>query len=393
MLEIITVDPQQPDAGAIARAAQVLRSGGLVAFPTETVYGLGVDAFQTAAVRRLFAVKGRPAYDPLIVHLAAPAELSRVASEVPPVARRLAEAFWPGPLSLVVPRLPELPTEVTAGLDTVAVRAPSHPVALALLRTADRPIAAPSANLFGHVSPTTAAHVLADLGQRIDLLLDAGPTPIGIESTVVDCTVDPPLILRPGGLSLERLATAVPSIRLATAATEPDEQVSATHQPTAKAAAHAEHKVGHRAPGQTPRHYAPRARVVLIRGPASAVAWVLCQAAQRLVSCGRGPVGLVVSGDRPSITADQPQGVLLRPLARPGALEAAGRALYATLRELDQAGADVILASALAPQGLGLAINDRLARAAAGRIVDVGDDPEAAVAAVIRHATAGDQAV
>ncbi len=206
------VDPQRPDEATIARAAEILRGGGLVAFPTETVYGLGANALDPAAVDRIYAAKGRPSFNPLIVHVADADHVLDVAAAWPDNAERLARAFWPGPLTLVLPKRPEVPSSVTAGLDTVAVRVPSHPVARALLVAAGIPIAAPSANRSSEVSPTTGAHVEKSLGDAVDLILDAGPTLVGIESTVVDLTFDPPAILRPGIITREDLALVIGEI-------------------------------------------------------------------------------------------------------------------------------------------------------------------------------------
>ncbi|HWQ14189.1 MAG TPA: L-threonylcarbamoyladenylate synthase, partial [Roseiflexaceae bacterium] len=202
---IHSVDPLHPDPSVIDEAAGVIRAGGLVAFPTETVYGLGANALDAAAVGRVFAAKGRPASDPLIVHLRAADQLAQVAVDIPPEAVELARRLWPGPLTLVLRRHLRVPPEVTAGRDTVAVRVPAHPVALALIAAAGVPVVAPSANLFSRPSPTTAQHVLEDLRGRVDLVLDAGPAAIGIESTVVDLTSDPPALLRPGGVPAEEL--------------------------------------------------------------------------------------------------------------------------------------------------------------------------------------------
>ncbi|HKS71272.1 MAG TPA: L-threonylcarbamoyladenylate synthase, partial [Ktedonobacterales bacterium] len=200
------------DAAAIAEAAALLRAGRLVAFPTETVYGLGADATSAQAVEGIFAAKERPHSDPLIVHLAAAEELGRAAREVPELAGRLAARFWPGPLTLILPRAEAIPPIVAAGGSTVGVRVPSHPVARALIAAAGVPLAAPSANRFMHTSPTSAAHVLADLDGRIDCVLDAGPCTVGVESTVLDVTVTPPRILRPGGVTLEALRAVAPEI-------------------------------------------------------------------------------------------------------------------------------------------------------------------------------------
>ncbi|HVL98743.1 MAG TPA: L-threonylcarbamoyladenylate synthase, partial [Egibacteraceae bacterium] len=209
-MEVLRVERDRPAPAAIASAAAVLRAGGLVAFPTETVYGLGADARREDAVRAVFAAKGRPADNPLIVHVADAAGLGAVAASVPPLAARLAERFWPGPLTLVVDAAPAVPAVTTGGLATVAVRVPDHPVALALLRAADLPVAAPSANRSGRPSPTTGAHVVEDLAASgVALLLDAGPSGIGIESTVVDARGAAPVVLREGAISREDLGGAL----------------------------------------------------------------------------------------------------------------------------------------------------------------------------------------
>src|SRR6266571_9158934 len=240
--EVVKVDPIYPDKPIIERAAALLRKGEVVVFPTETVYGLGADAFQVQAVERIFAAKRRPFHDPLIVHIAEESALELLTSAIPDSAKRLAEAFWPGPLTLILPRSPQVPGLVTAGLETVAVRMPRHPVALALIRAAASPIAAPSANRFMHVSPTTAQHTLADLDGRVPLILDGGPCAVGVESTVLDLCSAVPTILRPGGVSLEALRTVLPEVQ------PPSQLVDAvpTNAP--------------QSPGQLLTHYAPAGR-------------------------------------------------------------------------------------------------------------------------------------
>jgi L-threonylcarbamoyladenylate synthase len=235
----LAVDPRRPDPAAIRLAAGALRRGELVAFPTETVYGLGACALDPAAVARIFAAKGRPSYNPLIVHLADADAARALAAQWSEAAERLAERFWPGPLTLVVPRRAEVPDAVTAGLPSVALRVPAHPVAHALLREAGIPVAAPSANRSTEVSPTTAAHVERSLGGRVGLILDGGPTPVGIESTVVSLAGRVPTLLRPGTVSIEELRDAV------------GEVVHASQRPGGAAA--------RPSPGMLDRHYAPRA--------------------------------------------------------------------------------------------------------------------------------------
>ena len=232
------------DPAAIAEAATLLRGGGLVALPTETVYGLGAHALDPVAVRRIFAAKGRPAYNPLIVHVSDVAAAQALVTAWPVTADRLAARFWPGPLTLVLPKRPEIPDEVTAGRDTVAIRVPAHPVAQAVLAAAGLPIAAPSANRFTEVSPVTAAQVERALGDRVDLILDGGRTSVGIESTVVDCTTSPPTLLRPGTITRAALEAVVGPL--------------ADPMPLTDAEA------PRPAPGMIARHYAPRATVQLV---------------------------------------------------------------------------------------------------------------------------------
>lgn len=379
------MDPAAPDPAAIAAAAAVLNRGGLVAFPTETVYGLGADALDAEAVARIFAAKGRPAHDPVIVHVLDVAGAARVAATLPPAALRLAAAFWPGPLTLVVPRGPAVPPLVAAGLDSVAVRAPAHPVARALIAAAGVPIAAPSANPFGRASPTTAAHVVADLGDRVDLVLDGGPCPIGVESTVVDCLQDPPVVLRPGGVPIEALRTVEPGIRLPVPA--PHVESPAAAQPL-------------RSPGLLTRHYAPRARLVLVTGAGADVADAIARAAAGLAAAGLA-VGLLLA-DEDAAPSDPPgsghtaapdalrprPGIAIRRVGPLADARAVARALFAALRDLDSGGVEVILARDFGTAGLALAIRDRLGRAAEGRVVAVpAGDAAAGAAAVARAAT------
>lgn len=351
--EIWRVDPQRPDPQAIARAAEVIRRGGLVAFPTETVYGLGADAFNPEAVARIFEAKGRPAHDPIIVHVADVEELARVARDVPPVARRLAEAFWPGPLTLVLPRADAVPPVVTAGGETVAVRCPAHPVALALIRASQTPIAAPSANRFGHTSPTTAQHVLDDLDGHFDLLLDGGPTPVGVESTVLDLTAEVPTILRPGGVPREALEAVLGKVAVL------------ERRPKAKAPL--------RSPGMLDRHYAPHAELWLFTGPTDEVLAAMRREARLALEAGKR-VGLLVADE--DVDRVAVEGTLVESVGPAEDLKAVARRLFAALRALDARHPDLILARDFPPADLGLAVHDRLARAA-DRIVQVtaSDEP------------------
>jgi L-threonylcarbamoyladenylate synthase len=315
----------------IEQAAGVLRAGGLVALPTETVYGLGADAANPAAVQRVFAAKGRPPTHPLIVHLEGAQSLAEWVEEVPDAALVLAKAFWPGPLTLVLRRGRRVPLETTGGLETVAVRVPDHPVALELLSAFGGGVAAPSANRFGSVSPTTAEHVRAELGDAVDFVLDGGPCQVGVESTIIDATGPDPSILRPGGVTREDLE-AVLGHSLAVPSTSPV-----------------------RVPGQHPSHYAPRARVVLVDPE--------MVAAEAELARERGhKVGVFL----PAQCADVP--VNAHAVVQvPDSLAAYARGLFGYLRELDRRGCDLIIASLPAEEGLGLAIGNRLRRAAGPR--------------------------
>jgi L-threonylcarbamoyladenylate synthase len=353
---LLPVDPTHPDPHAIAEAAKVLARGGLVAFPTETVYGLGANALNESAVEAVFRAKGRPPTDPLIVHVTDLDLLANIAQEIPDVVQELGHRFWPGPLTLILHKRAVVPDAVTAGLPTVGVRVPSHPIALALLRAGGVPVAAPSANRFSKPSPTSAEHVMADLDGLIDVVLDAGPTPIGIESTILDLTVSPPLVRRPGGVTLTELRRVLPETQsianvLAVARTQS-------------------------APGQLQRHYAPRVPLTLYVGDVSKVA-------QRLAADARTSVA---SGLRVGILAPEEDLLALAPrlaavatagrvvTARYGSRENLSQAahdLFRALREIDGADVNVILAVAPEDDELGAAIVDRLTRAAEGRVVRV----------------------
>lgn len=352
----LAVDPRRPDPAVIAEAARLLRAGRLVAFPTETVYGLGAHALDADAVGRIFAAKQRPHTDPLIVHLASAADLRRVAAMIPADAARLAEAFWPGPLTIIVPKHRDVPDVVTATLPSVAVRVPSHPVAQALLAAVRVPVAAPSANRFSRPSPTSAAHVLTDLDGRIDAVLDGGATEIGVESTIVDCTVSPAVVRRAGGVPVESLLRVVADIAVA-------DQVADVAAPQL-------------APGQLLRHYAPAARLTVYDGPFAATVARLAREA-RQQAAGGARVGVLAPEEAltalaPELAASASAGrVVVASLGPRDDGAAAARALFASLRDLDAAGVDVILALGPTRAGLGTAVWDRLRRAAEGRVLAV----------------------
>ena len=342
MTIILKVNARQPEPELIRQAADVIRHGGLVAFPTETVYGLGANAFDERAVQRLFKVKNRPAIDPLIVHLARTGDLEKVVQQVTDLAKVLAEAFWPGPLTLIQWKRAEVPTIVASGLETLATRVPAHPVALALLEAAGVPVVAPSANLFGRSSPTSANHVLKDLGGRIDVVLDGGPTPIGVESTVLDITTDPPAILRPGGLSREDLETVIGQVEVRS-----ENAVSGKAQ---------------RSPGMLAKHYAPRAELVLCSGSnPEEVYSKIEQLAKNYLNEGK-QVGLLLAVE--DVDRLSELDVFMFPLGPQEKLEEIAHRLYTGLRFLDEQGVDLILTRDFGEVGLGLAIRDRLKRAA-----------------------------
>ncbi len=313
----------------IVRAAAILRAGGLVAFPTETVYGLGADASRDDAAAKIFSVKGRPRAHPLIAHLAEGAQLDDWAIEIPDAARRLAAAAWPGPLTMILRRGPRVSLATTGGADTVGLRVPAHPIAQALLREFGGAIAAPSANRFGAVSPTTAAHVIADLGDDVDYVLDGGPCEVGVESTIVDLSREHPVLLRPGGMPREAIEAIVGALALADAAAPA-------------------------APGTLASHYAPRAEVIAVE-PADVPG---------AVAAATGRVAVLAPAAAFAAWGEL-RGVVAYRL--PDDLAGMARALYAALRDLDAAGVNVVIAALPPAAGLGEAVGDRLRRAAGPR--------------------------
>ncbi len=345
----LAVDPAHLDTAeasqSIARAAQILRAGGLVAFPTETVYGLGANALDPTAVARIFAAKQRPAWDPVIVHIAGPVAanpmLDSLVTEIPEPARRLMQAFWPGPLTLLLPRSSAVPDTVTAGRSLVGIRMPSHPVAFELIRQAGVPIAAPSANTFAHTSPTTAAHVLEDLDGRIDAVLDAGPTPHGVESTVLDPMQSPMVLYRPGAVTIRQIQDIAGPVEFFRTA-EPLSSTPRRAQPS---------------PGVGLRHYAPHARLILVEAPLADLPQKLSATA---AAYSGERLGFMLPADLP---ADLPAATIF-PWGHWSAPEELARDLYSGLRALDAQGCTVILCPVPPPAGVGAAIRDRLGKAA-----------------------------
>ncbi|OKO96696.1 L-threonylcarbamoyladenylate synthase [Geobacillus proteiniphilus] len=324
----------------IREAVEWLRAGEVIAFPTETVYGLGADAANTAAVEKIFAAKGRPSDNPLIVHVAHIAQAEAVAASIPTVAKTLMERFWPGPLTLVLPKRAGAVSErVTAGLPTVAVRMPDHPLALALIEASGLALAAPSANRSGRPSPTTAAHVLADLDGRIAGVIDGGPTGVGVESTVLDCSGDVPTILRPGGVTKEALIEAIGRVEEAAAVDD---------------------EAAPKAPGMKYTHYAPKAPLWIVAGPPAFL--------QRLVDESRAEgktVGVLTTEEN----RDQYAADVVLPCGMRQALETVASRLYDTLRRFDETNVDLIYSEAFPEEGIGAAIMNRLRKAAGGRVI------------------------
>jgi len=311
------------DAGTIRQAAEIIRQGGIVAFPTETVYGLGADAYNPLAVARVFEVKRRPFFDPLIVHIASPAHLKKLVKDIPSGARKLTEKLWPGPLTVVLFKEEHIPDIVTAGLPTVALRMPSHPMALSLIKESKCPLAAPSANPFGYLSPTTAEHVRSQLADQVDLILDGGPCPVGVESTIVSFSENKPRLLRPGGVSLEEIESIIGKVEISPIR---DRLV---------------------APGMLPRHYAPRTPIVLDWDE------------KHLDSYKGKKIGFLAFREPENFLQFQH----IEVLSKKGDFREAAANLFSAIRRLDALDLDLILAEAVPEAGLGRAIMDRLRRA------------------------------
>ncbi len=345
---LLKVNPQKPETEKIQAAAAFIKKGGLVAFPTETVYGLGADALNAEAVLALFEAKKRPLDNPPIVHVENINDVYKLAKHVPPKAEKLMREFWPGPLTLVFKHTDAVPKVTVAGLDTVAIRMPQHNVALALIKESGCPIAAPSANLAGKPSPTSAKHVFDDLNGRIDAILDGGPTCIGVESTVVDMSVNPPVVLRPGGTPFEALKQALGEVKLHPFV------VAEKELPVAKA----------RSPGMRHRHYAPNAKVILVEGSVIAVTAKVKEliAAYKLEACRVGV--LATDETMAAYRAD-----VVKSLGSRFNLEVIAQNLFRLFREFDAEGVDIVIAEGVPAAGLGLAVMNRLRKASAYNII------------------------
>jgi len=338
----------KPEQQALARAAELLKDGKLVGMPTETVYGLGANALNPEAVKAIFEAKGRPGDNPLIVHIADVKELGPLISAEPGEnARKLMDAYWPGPLTLIFPKSDRVPMCTTGGLSTVAVRMPSHPVARQLIEMSGLPIAAPSGNRSGRPSPTTAAHMFEDMDGRIEMILDGGSCEVGVESTVVDMTGDVPRILRPGGITPEMIASVCGSCKVDSAVMRP---LRENERP--------------RSPGMKYRHYAPAGQLTIFHGEKENVVAEICQTYDQALAEGHRPLILALEESLPRYGDRR-----IESLGRDAAEMA--HAVFAVLRDADEVHADVILSESVEAEGIGLAVMNRLGRAAAFHIIEV----------------------
>jgi L-threonylcarbamoyladenylate synthase len=345
---LLKVNAEKPDAEKIQIAAEIIRKGGLVAFPTETVYGLGADALNPEAVLALFEAKKRPLDNPPIVHVGDQKEVYRLVLEVPPKAKVLMDKFWPGPLTLIFEHSSIVPKETVAGLDTVAIRMPKNKIALELIRKSRCPIAAPSANLAGKPSPTTAQHVYEDLNRRIDAIIDGGATNIGVESTVVDLSVEPPVLLRPGGTPFEDLKNVLVDLKLHQFV-EAEQELSLQQI---------------RSPGMKHKHYAPKSEVIVVEGKVPAVMMKIKSLSEIYIGEGK-KVGILATDEtRTTYRAD-----VVKSLGSRSNLATVAQNLFRLLREVDAENVDIIIAEGVSSEGLGLAVMNRLRKASAYHII------------------------
>lgn len=341
------IDKNNPQGEKIREAAKIIRSGGLVAFPTETVYGLGADALLPEGAKRIYAAKGRPSDNPLIVHIADFEALDKIAAEIPEQAKILSDRFWPGPLTMIFKKRDVVPYETTGGLDTVAVRMPDHPVALELIRESGGYIAAPSANTSGRPSPTMASHVKTDLDGKIPMILDGGEVGIGIESTIIDLSEKVPMVLRPGYITREMLSELIGDVR-------EDPALSQTEG------------IRPKAPGMKYKHYAPKANLILVEGESEAVVKKMNELAEEEQKAGR-KVGIICTDE----TALEYAADIVKSIGKRVDEDSIALHLYAILREFDELDVDVIYSESFATPRIGHAIMNRLLKAAGHQVIEV----------------------
>ena len=346
--KVVTVDKEKPDLQVMRMAGEILRKGGLVAFPTETVYGLGGDGLNAGSSKKIYAAKGRPSDNPLIIHIADLESLEKIVKSVPPKAKLLAEKFWPGPLTMIFSKSSRVPYETTGGLESVAVRMPSHPVALAIIREGGGYIAAPSANTSGRPSPTRAEHVCEDLTGKIDMIVDGGAVGIGLESTIVDFTEEVPMILRPGYINQEMIQEVIGPVRM-------DRGLLIT-----------EEKVRPKAPGMKYRHYAPKAQLTIVQGSSSQVTAYINAQCEKAVREGKKP-GVIAADE----TVSAYRGAVVKGIGARNDEEEIARNLFAVLREFDEEDTDILFSEAFDTPRMGQAIMNRLLKAAGHHIIDL----------------------
>ena len=350
--EIAVMTAENIDRKAIARGGEILKNGGLVAFPTETVYGLGGNALDPKASMKIYAAKGRPSDNPLIVHIADIRDLDKIVTEVPEKARILAEKYWPGPLTMILPKADIVPKETTGGLDSVAVRFPSDPIAQELILAAGGYVAAPSANTSGRPSPTTAGHVAEDLGEAIDMIIDGGQVNIGLESTIVDLTGDVPMILRPGYVTQKML-----------------EEV-ANQVDVDKTILDANCHLRPKAPGMRYRHYAPKGDLTIIEGAQDAVKEAICEKSRQATADGHR-VGIIATDETMEAYRQNSNAASIKSVGSRLDEAAVGRSLYRILREFDDENLDILFSESFAESGFGQAIMNRLLKAAGHHVEQV----------------------
>ena len=351
--EVVSMTADNLDMEAIRRGGDILKQGGLVAFPTETVYGLGGDALNPQASMKIYAAKGRPSDNPLIVHIAEFDKLAPIVAEVPEKAKILAEKYWPGPLTMILPKADIVPTETTGGLDSVAVRFPSDRIAQELIRSAGGYVAAPSANTSGRPSPTTAQHVAEDLGEAIDMIIDGGQVNIGLESTIVDFTEDIPVVLRPGYISLEMLQETLGDVRMDKGLIKPDS------------------KVHPKAPGMKYRHYAPKADLAIVEGPTEQVISEIEKRAKEAEEKGQ-KVGIIATDE----TKGRYSHGIIKSIGSREQEETIAHHLYEVLRDFDSCNVSAIYSEAFFTPRMGQAIMNRLLKAAGHKIINVQEEEE-----------------
>ena len=349
--KLIKIDADDPNKEDMREAAEIIRSGGLVAFPTETVYGLGANALDPEASKRIYAAKGRPSDNPLIVHICRFEELLSIAKEVPPQAEKLADAFWPGPLTMILPKADIVPRETTGGLDSVAVRFPSDRIAQELIKAGGGFVAAPSANTSGRPSPTMAEHVEEDLGDAIDMIIDGGQVNIGLESTIVDFTEEVPVVLRPGYISLEMLRETLGDVRMDKGLIKPDS------------------KVHPKAPGMKYRHYAPKADLAIVEGPDERV---IAEIEKRALEAEKNgdTVGIIATDE----TKDRYSHGIIKSIGSREQEETIAHHLYEVLRDFDSCNVSAIYSEAFFTPKMGQAIMNRLLKAAGHKIINVEEE-------------------